>query len=98
MRYIISESRLNNFIFQYLDNWEETKVSYRNYPWIIIEEPDEDDAEQYMELDRTDGRLWIHKLIRKDLMNLFNKSEEEINAIVGKWFSDRFEEEVKFVE
>lgn len=98
MRYIISESRLNNFIFQYLDNWEETKVSYRNYPWIIIEEPDDDYAEQYMELDRTDGRLWINKLIRKDLMNLFNKSEEEINAIVGNWFSDRFEEEVKFVE
>ena len=98
MRYIISESRLNNFIFQYLDNWEETKVSYRNYPWIIIEEPDDDYAEQYMELDRTDGRLWINKLMRKDLMNLFNKSEEEINAIVGNWFSDRFEEEVKFVE
>ena len=98
MRYIISESRLNNFIFQYLDNWEETKVSYRNYPWIIIEEPDDDYAEQYMELDRTDGRLWINKSIRKDLMNLFNKSEEEINAIVGNWFSDRFEEEVKFVE
>ena len=98
MRYIISESRLNDFIIEYLNDWEQTKLSYRNHPWIIIEEPDMDDAEQYMELDRTDGRLWINKLTRKHLMDLFNKSKEEIDAIVGQWFEDKFDANVNFVE
>ena len=59
MKYIISENRLNQFIIDYLNNLIERKVVNRLHPYIVVSHQigdGEDDWEDIMEFDHTDGR------------------------------------------
>ena len=96
---IIKENRLNEFMTQYLDSWLLTKHSYDFETFIIIENILEEDYDSIiMEYDNSDGRLWFNKDFRRNLMDLFNKSSEEINHFVKEWFEHKFDVEVKYVD
>lgn len=98
MKYIIAENRLNEFIFNYLDSWLSSKHTYDYDKFIIIENfPEQEDISLsiLMEYDNSDGRLWFENDFRKNLMNLFNKSDEETNHLVKEWFESKFDVEVK---
>ena len=101
MKYIITKSRLNEFMTQYLDSWLSSKHSYDYDQFTIIENPieQEDIGDSIvMEHDKSDGRLWFYNDFRKNLMDLFNKSSKEINYFVKEWFEHKFGVEVKYVD
>ena len=102
MKYIISENRLTEFIISYLNSFVENKaVSYLD-PFIVISQANQGDDElwdDYMEYDYTDGRLWINKIFLKDFIDLFAfKGIEDARTSISKWFENKFDVEVKFVE
>lgn len=102
MKYIISENRLTEFIISYLNSFVENKaVSYLD-PFIVISQANQGDDElwdDYMEYDYTDGRLWINKSFLKDFIDLFAfKGIEDARTSISKWFENKFDVEVKFVE
>ena len=85
-------------MFNYLDNWLASKHTYDYDQFIIIEELiDNDDlrANIEMEYDGEDGRLWFDTDFRKNLMDISNKTTEEINHLVKEWFESKFGVEVK---
>ena len=85
-------------MFNYLDNWLASKHTYDYDKFIIIEELiDNDDlrANIEMEYDGEDGRLWFDSDFRKYLMDISNKTTEEINHLVKEWFESKFGVEVK---
>lgn len=95
MKYIITENRLDTFMTNYLNSWIDEKNVIRHDPFIIIEDEDEF---QYMEYDRTDKRLWIENDFKKNLMDLFGKNEIDMRVFVGKWFENKFEVNISYVE
>jgi len=100
MKYIITENRLNEFMFNYLDNWLSSKHTYDYGQFIIIEELIDEDGESAdieMEYDGEDGRLWFDKNLRRTLMSISNKTNEEINQLIKEWFEYQFGVEVKKV-
>lgn len=101
MKYIIPESRLNKFLTTYLDSWVEDMAITRSSPFIIISRKisgDEDDWEDYMEHDYIDGRLWVNRDLQRNLMDISNKNQEELKEFLGKWFENKFNVDVEFVE
>ena len=101
MKYIITENRLNEFMTQYLDSWLSSNHSYNFDQFIIIEyslEQEDISDSIVIEHDNSDGRLWFDNDFRKNLMDLFNKSAEEINHFVSEWFEHKFGVEVKYVD
>lgn len=101
VRYIITESRLDEFINRYLDNMMNSNIILRNDPYIYIERPDydEEDVFQYMEWDRTDGRLWINKKFLSYFTNMFAFEDAgSAQKTIADWFEKKFDVEVKFVE
>jgi len=103
MKYILSESRLKEFILNYLDTFVESNVVYESGPFFFIGQPsgDVDDygvIPQYMEYDFTDGRLWISKTFKNDFILLFPLTNEQAEEIIVPWFENKFNVEVKFVE
>lgn len=99
LKQIIKENKLNDFMTQYLDSWLSTKHSYDFETFIIIENILEEDYDSIiMEHDNSDGRLWFNKNFRKNLIDLFNKSTEEINHFIKEWFERKFGVEVKYVD
>lgn len=102
MKYIISESRLHQFINDYLDSFVERNNVSRPDPFIVISEPSQNDVdttwEDYMEYDFTDGRLWINRDFVTNISNLFFKDKDDALKFVVDWFEDKFDVEVEFVQ
>lgn len=102
MRYIISESRLHEFINDYLNSFVERKDVSHSDPYIIIAEPNQNDDEatwiDYMEYDFTDGRLWINKNFLTNISDLFFKDKDDAMKFMADWFDNKFDVEVKFVQ
>jgi hypothetical protein len=80
-------------MFNYLDNWLSSKHTYDYDQFIIIEELIDEDGESAdieMEYDGEDGRLWFDKNLRTSLMDMSNKTNEEINQLIKEWFEYKF--------
>jgi hypothetical protein len=80
-------------MFHYLDNWLSSKRTSDYDQFIIIEElidEDGESAEIEMEYDGEDGILWFDKNLRTNLMNISNKTNEEINQLIKEWFEYKF--------
>ena len=101
MKYIITESRLDKFLAKYLDSWVEDMAVTKSSPFIIISRkisPYEDDWEDSMEHDFTDGRLWVNRTLQRNLMDLSNKNEDELKEFLKKWFENKYDVDVEYVE
>ena len=101
MKYVITESRLSQFIYGYLNTFLENRVVNRVYPYIVISEPISDDNEDWddmMEFDKIDGRLWVNRRFISNMMDLFGSTKEGTQNYIKDWFENRFEVKVKFVE
>jgi hypothetical protein len=99
MKYIIRESRLDHLMTEYLNSWIETKLKSRDSNFIIFSDRvDDEEWEDTMEYDSSDGRLWVNRNLIRFLVDLFGKNQVETMTFVGKWFGDKFDVEVKYVE
>ena len=101
MKYIITESRLDKFLAKYLDSWVEDMAVTKSSPFIIISRkisPYEEDWEDNMEHDFTDGRLWVNRTLQRNLMDLSNKNEDELKEFLKKWFENKYDVDVEYVE
>jgi len=99
MKIIVKESKIDMLMTDYLNSWLSSKNMYKRDSFIIIDSYlDDGEDGTVMEYDSWDGRLWFMKYFRKTLMDLFNKSESEVNEVVKKWFEHKFNVKIKFVE
>lgn len=101
MKYIITESRLDEFLTNYLDSWVGGMAVTKSSPFIIISRKisgDEDDWEDSMEHDYIDGRLWVNRDLQRNLMDISNKNEEELKKFLKRWFENKFDVDVEYVE
>jgi hypothetical protein len=100
MKYIITESRLNDFITQYLNSWADSRYINNFDTFITITSRDDDeyiDEGVDMEYDYEDGRLFVNKRFKNHFMDLFNKTTDEANTYFKNWFEYKFGEKVEFV-
>ena len=85
---------------EYLNSWIENKVVSNYMDFILIEEKanEYDEWETLMEYDSSDDRLWVNRNLIRFLVDLFGKNQVETMTFVGKWFENKFDVEVKYVE
>jgi hypothetical protein len=99
MKYIISESRLDRLMTNYLNTWVSSRRLIEFDRFIVLEDPNgEPENDIDMEYDGEDGRLWVRQELFSTLVDLFGKDEEETLDFIGKYFEHKFGVEVKFVE
>ena len=89
MKYIISESKLQNFIIHYIDTILKPNNVYEMGDFILVDSPWEFGIERdvIMEYDPWDGRLWVSKEFCHKIYHLFDVLPEE----ALKLLKDRFE-------
>lgn len=102
MRYIISESRLHEFINEYLETFIESRAVSKFDSFILISEkisPEDDEWVDYMEYDYSDGRLWINQSFLKGFVDLFAfKDGESAQKFIKKWFEKKFGVKIKYCQ
>jgi len=99
MKYIITESRLDRLMTEYLNTWVSSRRLIKFDRFIILEDPNgEPENDIDMEYDGEDGRLWVRQEIFSTLVDLFGKDENETLEFIGKFFEYKFGVQVIKVE
>jgi hypothetical protein len=89
MKYIITESRLDNVIFNYLDiklNGIEKRKSINNYDVLFIL-PEQEFA---MLGWKGPGDLFVLYTLIDDIQNIFTLERDESLDVIGKYVKDRY--------
>ena len=99
MKYIITESKIDMLMTDYLNTWVDSKKLIEFDRFIILEDIDgESENEVSMEYDGEDGRLWVRQELFSLLVDLFGKGENETLEFIGKFFEYKFGVQVIKVE
>jgi hypothetical protein len=90
MKYIITESKLENVAIKYLNkvygDLEEYKTDEHPDSVFFVK-----DKKIYMEQDLENDDLWIdYYTIWKDLRNTFLLEDNEIKSIISKWVEETY--------
>ena len=96
MKFIITKNKVDNIVFKYLDltlkGLEKRKAKY--YDGIIFAYPDPD--EEYGLLGwKNDGTLYVYYKIVGEISSVFKLEVSDIESLIGRWVSDRYQLEVK---
>jgi len=98
MKYIITESRLNEFMNDYMNSWVSTENVWNYDNFILIDSKlDDGEDETVLEYDHEDGRLWVMEYIKNYIMDLFNKTRNEVDKFLKHWFENEFNVNVSYV-
>jgi len=87
MKYIITENRLNNLIFKYLDaKLDGIETRKGEYVDIIFVFPDE----EYGMLGwKKSGDLYVFYKLRDEISDYFGLEKDDSLRVIGKWVEDR---------
>ena len=88
MRYIITENRLNDIIFKYLDmKYGALEQKKGKYADIIFYFP----GEKWGKLGWVkSGDLYVYYELRNEISNYFGLEKVDSLRIIGKWVEDRY--------
>jgi len=97
MKYIITENKLDKVVFKYLDTI--TKRLVRREPayhhGFVLSYPDE----KYGILSWKDNlKLYISSYFFDEISSNFGLDESDTKSVIGKWFSDRYQVEIKKID
>jgi len=99
MKYIITESKIDMLMTDYLNTWVNSRRLIKFDRFIILEDPNgEPENDVDMEYDGEDGRLWVRQELFSTLVDLFGKDENETLEFIGKFFEYKFGVQVIKVE
>jgi len=94
MKYIITESRLNKFILDWLDD-NLTRIDYMSLPRVFFVR----DNDGVMFYDKRNGYTSVDgPLIGDDLYYMFNMEPDQIKEIIKLWLTTRHNLEPKIIE
>ena len=87
MKYIITESRLENFIFKYLDDLLPVITNYEK-AFVFTDENESIDNIQLF-VDTEDDEIGINSSLVTFFENMFVLSYDELGEIVKKWVESK---------
>lgn len=97
MKYIISESRLHDFMTSYLNSFLGEKIVSHVEDYIIISNHvDSEEWEDIMEFDRNVGRLWVNHDFLRQFDDLFGRGPKESMMFITNWFENHFDVKSKY--
>ena len=82
MKYIITESKLNQVIFKYLDNQNFIQIEKNGSIYFINSEGDEYGQIRY---DKEDGWCGIYYKLIEDISSFFSLQEYDSKQVIGRW-------------
>ena len=85
MKFIITESKLEQIIFKYLDKEEFVKIEGVEDVYFANSSDDEYGIIRY---DKTNGRCAIYNDLIEEISYLFSLEDGESKKVIGKWVED----------
>lgn len=101
MKYIISESRLDEFKSSYLKSKSINVEAFGDFITISSTNSENNDEwanDVWLEYDREDGRLYVDSDFMKSFSDMFFGDDENAYEYLTNWFENEFRFVVVYVE
>jgi hypothetical protein len=82
MKYLITESQLDNIIFKYLDNQDFIQIEKGDIIFFVNSEGDE---YAQIRFDKDDGWCYIYYKLVKEISAFFSMEESDSESVIGRW-------------
>ena len=82
MKYLITQSQLDNIIFKYLDNQDFIQIERNNGIYFVNSE---DDKYAQIKFDKDDGWCGINYELINEISSFFSMEYSDSKSIIGKW-------------
>jgi hypothetical protein len=94
MKYLITESKIENAIFKYLDKQDFVQIGYGENIYIVNSEKDE-----YAQIGYNVRNGWcvISYGLLEELISFFPLSYGDMMSIITKWFENKFNVETSMI-
>ena len=91
MKYLITESKLNDIVFKYLDNQDFIKIERKDGIYFVNSETDKDAQIRYGKND-----VWciIHYNLINEISTFFSLKESDSERVIGKWVENTLQMKV----
>ena len=102
MKYIISESRLDEFKSSYLKSKSRNVEDFEEFITISSTNSENDEDvwanDVWLEYDREDGRLYVDSRFMKSFSDMFFGDNQNAYEYLTNWFENEFGFNVEYVE
>ena len=93
MKFILTESKLEQIIFMYLDNQDFVKVEGDNNVYFINSM---DDEYAQIEYDKDDGWCIVSLDLIKEISSFFSLKSDDSEMIIGKWVENTLQMDLSY--
>jgi len=87
MKYIITESQLDKFIFKYIDLKRFIQINKDDKIYFVNSEGDE---YAQIRFDKKNGWCYIYYTLVEEISSFFSLSTEDSKKIIGLWIKHKF--------
>ena len=91
MKYLITESQLDNIIFKYLDNQDFIQIEKNDKVYFVNSEGDEYAQIRY---DKDDGWCVIGYKLIDEISSFFSIQESDSKKVIGRWVENTLQMKV----
>ena len=92
MKYLITESQINNLVFKYLENQD--FVSFKTNKDIYFMNTNEDEYGK-IRFDKKDSECYISKKLVDEVSEFFSMDNSDSKELIGRWFENTIKMKVK---
>jgi hypothetical protein len=82
MKYLITESQIDNVIFKYLDLKKLIQIERRDRIYFV---KSEDDAYAQIRYNKSDGWCYIYWKLIGEISRFFSLDESDSEQVIGRW-------------
>ena len=91
MKYLITESQLDNIIFKYLDNQDFIQIKKGDRIYFVNSEGDE---YAQIRFNKKDGWYYIYYKLVKEISAFFSMQESDSEQVIGRWVENTLQMKV----
>jgi hypothetical protein len=91
MKYLITESQLDNIIFKYLDNQDFIQIDMNDSIYFVNSEGDKYGQIRF---DKNDGWCMIFYELVKEISAFFSMDEDDSESFIGRWVENTLQMKV----
>ena len=85
MKFLITENKLEQIVFKYLNNQDFIKIERENKIYFLNHEGDEFEQIRY---DKGDGYCFIDYNLNREISSFFSLEKFETKILIGRWVED----------
>ena len=95
MKYLITESQIDNVIFKYLDNQDFIQINFDEKIYFVNSV---NDVYAQIKYDKNDNWCYVHYKLIEEISTYFSMSHYDSEPVIGRWVENRLQMKVTNTE